>query len=156
MGKPERRQTMKTKEKKELDNRKFLYLLGFFAAAFVLLLRLSDGLSAFLGSLLLPCLFHSLTGLYCPGCGGTRSVELLLNGRILDSFRFHPIVPYFALLYLWFMVSTTAEYLSKGTWKVGLKPHRWQLYGALALTVGNFLVKNLALVFFGCDLLGGL
>ena len=28
------------------------------------------------------CLFHKITGLNCPGCGGTRSVYALLHGDI--------------------------------------------------------------------------
>ena len=28
------------------------------------------------------CMFHQLTGLYCPGCGGTRSAYALLHGNI--------------------------------------------------------------------------
>jgi len=39
-----------------------------------------------------PCLFHSLTGLYCPGCGGVRAIHNLLHGRILTALRFNPIV----------------------------------------------------------------
>ena len=32
-----------------------------------------------------PCLFHMMTGAYCPGCGGTRAVKSLLKGEILLS-----------------------------------------------------------------------
>ncbi len=34
-----------------------------------------------------PCVFHSLTGLYCPGCGGTRAAILLLRGDIPGAIR---------------------------------------------------------------------
>ena len=29
-----------------------------------------------------PCLFHLVTGAYCPGCGGTRALLALLHGRL--------------------------------------------------------------------------
>ena len=32
-----------------------------------------------------PCFIYSLTGWYCPGCGGTRAVKALLCGRLFDS-----------------------------------------------------------------------
>lgn len=34
------------------------------------------------GSVLPPCLFHALTGLYCPGCGVTRALHALLHGQV--------------------------------------------------------------------------
>ena len=45
-----------------------------------------------LGRFLMPCMFLKLTGLYCPGCGGTRAVAALLKGKWLLSFFYHPIV----------------------------------------------------------------
>lgn len=34
----------------------------------------------------LPCPFHWLTGLFCPGCGAQRAVHDLLHGRLLEAF----------------------------------------------------------------------
>ena len=31
------------------------------------------------------CLFHEWTGLYCPGCGGTRALYALLHGDLKTS-----------------------------------------------------------------------
>jgi hypothetical protein len=36
-----------------------------------------------------PCLFRTLTGLDCPGCGGTRMVWYLLHGNLPEAARHH-------------------------------------------------------------------
>src|SRR5437762_1540040 len=33
------------------------------------------------------CVFHSATGLHCPGCGSTRATHLLLNGQFVSAAR---------------------------------------------------------------------
>ncbi|MBF0320435.1 MAG: DUF2752 domain-containing protein [Nitrospirae bacterium] len=38
------------------------------------------------------CLFYSLTGLYCPGCGSTRAVHQLLHGNIAAAFKLNSLV----------------------------------------------------------------
>jgi hypothetical protein len=40
----------------------------------------------------IPCFFNLLTGLWCPGCGGTRSFNALMNGHILKSLHYNPAV----------------------------------------------------------------
>lgn len=38
------------------------------------------------------CQFHRLTGLNCPGCGGTRAVYALLHGDLLAALRDNALV----------------------------------------------------------------
>jgi hypothetical protein len=38
------------------------------------------------------CEFHALTGLNCPGCGGTRAVHQLLHGHILQALQDNALV----------------------------------------------------------------
>lgn len=58
---------------------------------------------------LYPCVFRRLSGLYCPGCGGTRAVQALLEGHFLACFFYHPFVLYCAVMYALFMLSHTLE-----------------------------------------------
>ena len=44
----------------------------------------------------MPCGFHALTGLPCPGCGLTRSVVALFEGRVGESIMLHPFGPLLA------------------------------------------------------------
>lgn len=99
-----------------------------------------------------PCLFHLLTGLYCPGCGGTRAVKALLHGELFLSLRYHPLVLYTAVVVL-------AELLSLAVARAAKNP-RWYLgheivfvYIAVGIVVANWVIKNVLLVFFGMDLL---
>lgn len=38
------------------------------------------------------CLFHNLTGLNCPGCGGLRALHHLTHGEILAAFHCNPLL----------------------------------------------------------------
>ena len=44
-----------------------------------------------LGEKMPTCVIRSHTGLYCPGCGLTRSCLSLLHGDVLLSLHFHPL-----------------------------------------------------------------
>lgn len=39
-----------------------------------------------------PCVFNMLTGLLCPGCGGTRALHALLHGDVAAAFAFNPLL----------------------------------------------------------------
>ena len=42
-------------------------------------------------SVQIQCLFRRLSGVSCPGCGGTRCVQLILNGSFQAAFQIHPL-----------------------------------------------------------------
>ena len=40
----------------------------------------------------IPCLFHKITNLYCPGCGVTRMIISLLKGNLYQAFRYNMLI----------------------------------------------------------------
>lgn len=44
------------------------------------------------GSLFPPCVFHSMTGLFCPGCGITRMLHALVHGDLRGAFAMNAMV----------------------------------------------------------------
>lgn len=100
----------------------------------------------------LPCLFKQVTGLYCPGCGGTRAAVYLLHGELVKSFVYHPLVPYMAFVIL----LLTGSYLVA---RITKKPERYLghelmfIYIGVGIILVNWVVKNVCLVGFGIDLL---
>jgi Protein of unknown function (DUF2752) len=51
------------------------------------------------------CLFHKLTGLNCPGCGGTRAAYQLLHGHLLNALRDNAL-----------FILTLAGLMGRGLW----------------------------------------
>ncbi len=92
-----------------------------------------------------PCIWHTLTGYFCPGCGGTRSVVALVHGRFLVCAVNYPLVAYTVLMYAWFMISQTIERLSRGRFAVGMKWRSCYLWIAMGILAAHFVGKN---VFF--------
>lgn len=101
---------------------------------------------------LLPCLFYKITGLFCPGCGGTRSVHALMDGNLIASIRYNPIVLYGVFIYIWYMISNTIEYVSKHKIKIGMKYHDIYLWIGLVLLILFCLIRNFLLLVYGMDL----
>lgn len=99
-----------------------------------------------------PCLFHLLTGLYCPGCGGTRALRALLAGNLALSFMYHPLVPYIAAI-------LGAELFSLAISKAAKNPRYYLgheklfIYIGAGIAIANWLYKNYMLVVKGADLL---
>lgn len=143
---------MKSLQQKKLE--KNIYITGIcvpvvLVFGWLFMQRFPDVVSAFY----VPCLFHKLTGLYCPGCGGTRAVIALLKGKFLLSFLYHPLVLYTAAVYLWFMLSHTIEKISRSRLQIGMCYRDGYLWAALVILIINIAVKDIALTAFDTDIL---
>ena len=89
---------------------KVLYRLGIFLfMAGIIISILQNWEVINFSQLLYPCLFHRITGLYCPGCGGTRAFTSLLQGDFISCFVYHPFVFYCFVMYVLYMASHTLQ-----------------------------------------------
>lgn len=108
---------------------------------------------------IMPCTLNHLTGLYCPGCGGTRALKYLLGGRLLTSLYYNPIVAYVFFPWIWFLVTQTVMKLGSGRNAVnrGLMSCRLfhpmtvrplYIYAGIIILILQCVIKNIMVLFF--------
>jgi len=86
----------------------------------------------------LPCGFRLATGLLCPFCGGTRAIQALLNGQIVQSLRCNVLAVPTCLLFLGLCLQPA------------LVRCRWLRYALLAVYGLFMLLRNLPFACFDC------
>lgn len=100
----------------------------------------------------MPCIFQAVTGLYCPGCGGTRAVKYLLTGQVMKSLQYHPLVLYTALVVALEGISAMiAKKTGKPEYYLGHE--KAFIYFGVGIILVNWIVKNYLLAVKGVDLL---
>jgi len=87
-----------------------------------------------LTGLSIPCPIHAVTGLYCPGCGSTRSLSALLQLDLADAFRYNSLIYTLLPLYgcYWLLQRKKKTKLAKG-----------MLVAMLVLAIGFGIIRNL-------------
>ncbi len=98
------------------------------------------------------CAFRALTGMFCPGCGGTRAMIAFLTGHFLQSIWYHPLVPYSGVLYFGFMLTHTLvkiPFVRKAFPRLrGMRFRDWYMYVAIGLVILNCILKNVLFFVF--------
>lgn len=88
------------------------------------------------------CIFKKVTGVPCPGCGGTRAMELLLNGHIKESLLINPsaiLIFIFSVVVFFWLVrditnsDETFQNLLRRKW------NKWYFYPVLAFILMNWI-----------------
>jgi hypothetical protein len=73
------------------------------------------------------CVFHELTGLYCPGCGGQRSFHALLHGHFFAAMSFNllfvlllPLIIYFMVVFISGKKHSPASFIYKANFSLAI------------------------------------
>jgi hypothetical protein len=88
----------------------------------------------------IPCLFHELTGLKCPGCGITRMILSLVRLDFASAFRYNPLLFITGPVILGYIVFYEITYILKGC-----RPSKkWDamIYVVLILVVAYGILRN--------------
>ncbi|MCM1309245.1 MAG: DUF2752 domain-containing protein [Butyrivibrio sp.] len=134
---------------KDKDSDICLYVLGLFLLPFLVLCLFGAKHAGLIPGF---CVFRALTGIYCPGCGGTRAFRLLFRGNIAKSFVYHPLVVYGTLLGAVFYISQTLRLISRGKIR-GLHITAAYPIAGGALLLLNWIVKNMLLLIWRIQLI---
>ena len=97
------------------------------------------------------CIFLFAYGFYCPGCGGSRSLNALLDFNILKSFIYYPPILIASLLLLYTDYRVFISIVTKDE-EIRKLDSRIFIIIPISIII-QFAVKNILLL-FGIDILG--
>lgn len=90
----------------------------------------------------IPCVFHRVTGLYCPGCGTFRALDALLHGQWLQAIRYNALLVILGPVLVILLVFELWRYLRN-------EPINYRRYDQIAaiiliiICLGYGIVRNL-------------
>lgn len=91
----------------------------------------------------LVCIFHSITGLYCPGCGAGRACYSILHGRFLDAFCYNPLMTVLLPLIGLYITARVVDWIITGGNHIDRKINVKFLTGVLIAVVIYGVLRNI-------------
>ena len=91
----------------------------------------------------IPCIFHELTGLDCPGCGITRCLFYLINFRIKDAFFVNPLVFIYLPFIITYFLYKSYLYIYDNKDRILVKIPNYVMYIILVITIIYGIVRNI-------------
>lgn len=104
----------------------------------------------------LPCVFYSLTGFYCPGCGAGRASYSLLHGRFLDAFCYNPVMTVLLPLLALYVAARAIDWAIRGGDHIDQKISVKFVAGILIFVLLFGIVRNIPVYPFNLLVPGGL
>ena len=124
---------MKTKLNKEkIDKSKKLLFIAILLS--ILFLYLNKRFSFYI-----PCIFHKITHLYCPGCGITRMFLSILKLDFYQAFRFNPLMFFMSPFIIIYEIIYYINWIQDKKFKISKKI--W--YILLIITIIYTILRNI-------------
>ena len=86
------------------------------------------------------CPIYVTTGIYCPGCGNSRSLRALMHGHVLLSLRNNITIPILALLLLLLYIEYVSSAFGKNIRLLPRKPAFWICFGIFM--ADYYIIRN--------------
>ena len=90
----------------------------------------------------IPCPFHVITGLNCPGCGISRAMKSLLLLRFADALKYNIMAPFIILYILYCAGYASVKYVRTGRKDLYMKP-QWLHFTLLGIILVWWVVRNI-------------
>lgn len=95
------------------------------------------------------CFFQSVFKIYCPGCGGSRSLSSLFQFDLISSFILYPPILISIIVLLYYDIRYLLSFFLK------LKASKYWCFLLIPISIIlTFLIRNLLLLCFGIDTVG--
>ena len=99
-----------------------------------------------------PCILHHFTGLYCPGCGGTRAFIALTHGQFLKSLYYHPLVLYTVVCLTWYLLKQIVKVTSGEKVSIPMPDSKLLISIAAIVVIANCIVRNVLYLGWGISI----
>ena len=119
--------------------RRLVWALAALAALLIggyILYRFDPGQSGFYPK----CVFHEITGLYCPGCGAARAFHALIHGDFLAALDLNPLLVIALPVIIVMIILEIVGYFRDR--RYGLFP-MWQALALVVVIVVYTVLRNL-------------
>ncbi len=91
----------------------------------------------------IPCVFHEITGLYCPGCGATRMVDSLAHMDLHGAFGYNQLLLLTLPLVMYLVLCAWLQYAGLHVNSSVKKTNEYMAWGLVAVFVAFGILRNI-------------